>query len=101
MANGVLEKSIREKIESTYHPKHFELQNESAKHRAHAHHKNLTANGKDTTETHFRVVVVSEVFTNLSRVERSRHLHALLKDELEGGVHALSQRLLSPSEWSS
>ena len=51
--------------------------------------------------THFNVAMVSARFSGLSRVERSRLVHEALGAEFEGGLHALSLALRSPSEISS
>ncbi|MEM7402002.1 MAG: BolA family protein, partial [Pseudomonadota bacterium] len=43
--------------------------------------------------------VVSMEFENKMLVARHRILNQLLKEELEGEVHALSLNTLTPSEW--
>ena len=50
-------------------------------------------------ESHFRVTVVSGVFTGKNRVERQRMVYDLLSDEMEGGIHALSIKALTPDEY--
>jgi BolA protein len=87
---GPLEARIRAKIEAAFQPiMHFELVNES---HSHSVPKN--------SETHFKLVLVSAVFAGESRVARQRRVYEVLAEELEGGVHALTQRLLTPEEWS-
>ncbi len=54
--------------------------------------------GRKGQESHFKILMVSPSFENLSRVQRQRHIHGLLKNEFELGLHALSLRLLTPSE---
>jgi stress-induced morphogen len=83
-----IENSIREKIERLIQPHYFELENESRKHSV-----------PPNSETHFRILLVASFFENMSRVERARTMHELLSDELSGGVHALSERMFTPSEW--
>lgn len=70
-------------------PSVLEIENESDNH-----------SGPPGRETHFKVLIVSEKFESLSRVDRQRLIHDLLKEELKSGLHALSQRALTPSEWS-
>ncbi|CAH8452693.1 unnamed protein product [Schistosoma turkestanicum] len=41
-------------------------------------------------ETHFRVVIVSHYFNNLSPVKRERLVYKSVENELQAGVHALS-----------
>lgn len=82
-----LEQSIRRKLEDTFTPMSLEIVNES--------HKHSSGLG---SESHFKVLLVSEAFASLSRVQRQRKVYELLSEELNGGVHALSLRLLTPQE---
>ncbi len=50
-------------------------------------------------QTHFKVIAVSEQFTELSRVARHRLVNHLLHNEFEQGLHALSLHLFSAEEW--
>lgn len=67
---------------------HFELENESDQH-----------SGPKGRETHFKLLIVSSVFENQSRVDRQRQIFDLLKNEMQTGLHALSIRALTPQEW--
>ncbi len=88
---GPLEQTIREKIQLAFTPVHLELVNESHTHSV-----------PENSETHFKLVVVSESFEGLSRVVRQRKVYDVLQAELApGGVHALTQRALTPQEWQS
>ncbi|MGH7041205.1 MAG: BolA family protein [Acetobacteraceae bacterium] len=49
-------------------------------------------------ETHYSVLVVADAFRGLSRVERSRQVHALLAAEFAAGLHALALTLRTPEE---
>lgn len=53
------------------------------------------------SETHFKVTLVSERFAGLMRVKRHQLLYALLREELEGPVHALALHLYTPVEWTA
>ncbi len=83
-----IEQIIRQKIEAGFHPEYYELENESSKHSV-----------PPGSETHFRLLVVSDHFAGLSRIDRQRQVNSVLAAELMGGVHALSQRALTPEEW--
>lgn len=86
---GPLESSIRQKLERAFQPEYYELENES-------HMHSVPRN----SETHFRALVVAEAFQGKSRVERSRMITDLLKDEFANkGLHALAQRTFTPQEW--
>ena len=85
---GPMEIRIREKIEGQLAPVFYELVNES-------HTHSVPAN----SETHFKLLLVSDQFIGLSRLERSRLVHAILDQELKGGVHALTHKTLTPDEY--
>jgi stress-induced morphogen len=55
------------------------------------------------SETHFKVVIVSEAFaTELKTpLQRHRKVNAILADELEGPVHALSIVAKTPQQWKT
>ena len=86
---GPIEEKIHAKLTARFQPTVMEVANES-----HTH------NVPKDSETHFRVLVVSAQFANLSRVARSRLIHETLADELKNGVHALSHRSYTPDEWA-
>lgn len=48
-------------------------------------------------ESHYRVRVECAAFRGLSRIERHRLIHDILKAELAAGVHALALELSVPS----
>lgn len=76
-------------------PTQLELINDSQKHAGHTEH--LGAGGF-TGETHYRLIIVSELFTGQSRIDRQRLVMNLLKDEFNSGLHALEIKAKAPSE---
>jgi len=60
----------------------------------HAGHRSSPGTG----ESHFRVLIVSEMFAGRSRVERHRLVNESLADELKGKVHALAIKTFAPGE---
>ena len=84
---GPTESTIQTKLSEAFSPVEFRLLNESEKHSGPA------------TESHFQVFMVSEKFEGLNRVKRQQSVYAVLAEELEGPVHALSMCLLTPEEW--
>lgn len=65
----------------------------------HAHHKAME--GSLSKETHFRLVITSEAFSELkTQIARHRIVHNLLKEEMDrpGGIHALQLRTRTPEE---
>ena len=85
-----METRLREKLEHAFAPLHMELVNES---HSHSVPKN--------SETHFKLVLVSVKFEGMSRIQRQRLVHDAVSQELKDGVHALTQRTLTPSEWQA
>jgi BolA protein len=86
---------IRAKLSAAFTPQALTVSDESARHAGHAGARTLTGSGG---ETHFEVRIVSAQFEGLSRIERQRHIHAVLAAEFKGGLHALSLKALAPSE---
>jgi BolA protein len=83
---GTMAERIRAKLAAAFAPERLEVIDESERHRGHA-------GWREGGETHFKVVMRASVLEGLSRVDRSRAVHAALADELAGGVHALSLEL--------
>jgi stress-induced morphogen len=82
-----LAETIEEKLQAALLPARLVVENESHMH-----------NVPKGSETHFKVLIVSDAFTGMSRVDRQRKINGLLKDEFAAGLHALSMRALTPSE---
>ena len=78
-------------LEAAFSPLRMTIEDESHRHAGHS-------GASDAGETHYAVTLVSEKFTALKRVERSRIVHSVLKGEFEQGLHALSLSLRSPDE---
>jgi BolA family transcriptional regulator, general stress-responsive regulator len=49
-------------------------------------------------ETHFRVRIVSDAFTGMSRIARHRAITSLLDAEFAAGLHALAIEASAPGE---
>lgn len=60
----------------------------------HAGHAGAAPGG----ETHYNVLLVSEAFTGMNRVARSRAVHEALAGEFASGLHALALTLRAPAE---
>jgi BolA protein len=78
-----LGETIRAKLTAAFAPDQLEVIDESEQHRGHG-------GWREGGQTHFRVVMRSAALEGLSRVARSRAVHRVLRDELDGGVHALA-----------
>ena len=85
-----IEQQIQNKIEEALNPRHLEILNESYMH-------NVPSN----SETHFKLVIVTDQFDGKSRIERHKIINSLLALELSSDIHALSLLTLTPFEWKS
>ena len=83
---------IKSRVLGTFSPWHFELINESEKHRGH-----VGDNG--TGESHFQLIVVDDVFGQHSRVARQRLVFEVLNDLMNSKIHALSLELYTVDEY--
>jgi len=88
---GSVAARISRKLHEGLTPQSLDVRDESAKHAGHM-------GARPEGETHFDVRVVSDAFEGLSRLERQRRVNAILAEELACPVHALSLKLLAPSE---
>ena len=84
----IVQTAIEEKLRATFTPAALTVLNESHMHSV-----------PPNSETHFKVVVVSDVFADQRLVARHQAVNAALADELAGPVHALSIQAHTPEEW--
>ncbi len=82
---------IEAKLRAAFAPEHFELVDESERHRGHSGYR-------EGGESHFRLSMTSAAFAGQSRVARQRAVNAALAEELAGPVHALAMSLKAPGE---
>ena len=86
-----IEEEIKQIIEAEFNPTHLEVINESHKHAGHA--------GDDGSgQTHFKLIIVSDQFEGLSRVQQQKRVNETLISLFDRGLHALSMRLSTPSD---
>ncbi len=90
---GRLER-LRAAMQQGFAPQQLEIEDESALHAGHAGVRATGASG----ETHYAMRMVAAAFDGLSRVQRSRLVHAALAAEFDAGLHALSLTLRTPAE---
>ena len=79
---------IEQKISKALSPSHLQVINESHMH-----------NVPPGSESHFKLVVVTDTFSGVPRVRRHQTVNGILKDELAGPIHALSMETLTMEEW--
>ena len=83
--------AIEKKITEGLTPTALDIADDS---HLHAGHAGARAGG----DSHFTVTIVAESFAGKGRVERQRLANALLAEEFEAGLHALSLVTLTPEE---
>lgn len=80
---------IERKVRDGLPVAHLALENESHMHSGPA------------TDSHFKLVLVSEAFEGLRLVQRHQRVYGLLTDVLAGPVHALALHTFTPAEWAA
>jgi len=84
----MIQEVIETKLHNAFHPEHLDVRNESYMH-------NVPAG----SESHFKVIVVSNEFDSLRLIARHRKVNLVLAEELEAKIHALSIHTYTPAEW--
>ncbi|MDR0806925.1 MAG: transcriptional regulator BolA [Enterobacteriaceae bacterium] len=83
----MMQQTIEQKL-TVLSPVFLEVVNES-----HQHHVPAGS------ESHFRVVIVSEVFAGKRSVQRHQMIYQLLAQEMQQQIHALALHTYTPQEW--
>lgn len=86
--------SIEKKLKEGLSPLSLKIINQSDQHKHHVAMHGVPQTG----ETHFRIEVVSDKFDGVGLVKRHRAVFELLKEEMDGPVHALSLDTKAPGE---
>ncbi|MBP2196722.1 MULTISPECIES: transcriptional regulator BolA [Pantoea] len=84
----MIREEIEEKLRKAFDPAHLEVHDESYRH-------NVPAG----SESHFKVVIVSDCFTGQRFLARHRSIYSELTAEFAGGVHALALHTYTQKEW--
>ncbi|MRI34590.1 BolA family transcriptional regulator [Endozoicomonas sp. OPT23] len=83
-----MQEKVSDKLTSEFSPLFIQVENES-------HMHNVPPN----SETHFKVVLVSEAFQAKLPVKRHQMVYKLLSEEMQAGIHALALHTYTPTEW--
>lgn len=83
-----VEQELIDRLSSEFKPSFLSVVNES-------HMHSVPAN----SETHFKVVVVSDTYQSMRLVKRHQSVYGLLPDLLQNPIHALSMHLFTEDEW--
>ena len=83
-----MQATITSKIQDAIHPLHLEVENES-------HMHNVPAG----SESHFKILVVSDQFDGQMLIKRHRLINQILSQELTQ-IHAMALHTMTPDEWA-
>ena len=83
-----VQRSIEAKVAEALTPAYLDVMNES--------HMHSVPPG---SESHFKLVIVSDQFAGLTRVKRHQTVNGILEKELREDLHALSMETLTTEEW--
>lgn len=86
-----MSEQIEEKLRHYFSPQFIKLSDFGAEHIQHADNHHGRA--------YIELKLVSSLFSQKSRLERHKMVYAVLKDELQTAVHAMTMRLYAPEEW--
>lgn len=81
---------VTQKLQAAFSPQILELYNESYLH-----------NVPKGSESHFKAIIVSDLFAGLRPVQRQQRVYEVLSDELAGGIHAFTMQTLTEVEWKA
>ena len=84
----IVQQEIEQQLQQQLSPEHLEVLNESHQHSV-----------PPNSETHFKVILVSEAFDGKRKVARHQQVYAALATQLEGPVPALALHTYTPAEW--
>ncbi len=82
---------LEAELTRTFAPVLLRVVDDSAHHAGHA-------GAQPGGETHYSVLLVTEAFSAMNRLARSRAVHTALAEEFTGGMHALALTLRTPEE---
>lgn len=84
----IIQETIQNKLKNSLQPEFFEIFNESSMH-----------NVPPGSESHFKIVMVSDKFEGLPLIKRHQLVYKILVEEMKKGIHALAMHTLTKSEF--
>lgn len=83
-----IQSKLQQKLQEAFNPEFLKIDNES-------HMHNVPAG----SESHFKVVLVSQLFAGQMPVKRHQQVYQVLAEEMQHGVHALALHTYTSQEW--
>jgi BolA protein len=90
---GEVTDRLERKLRAAFQPELLRVIDQTNEHHGHA-------GWRESGETHFRVEITAAAFAGKSRVERQRQIYAVLAEDMNNPVHALSLLVKAPGEIS-
>lgn len=90
----MIEDELKEILEKRFAGDVVRLANQSHLHAGHS-------GSPGTGQSHFDVLIISEMFESLSRIQRHTFVNETVKPLFDKGLHALSLRLYTPKEYKN
>ncbi len=87
-------KIMHDKLEEAFSPLCLEVMDNSDQHIGHA-------GARPEGETHFHIKITAAAFSGKTRLARHRMINQVLKDDLDGPVHALAISANAPQDKQS
>ncbi len=85
----IVQTEIEAILADQFQPRLLEVVNESHMHSV-----------PPNSETHFKVVIVTDAFEGVRKVARHQKVYGALAAQLAGPVHALALHTYTPAEWT-
>jgi BolA protein len=85
---------IERKLREAFSPSTLIIEDQS---HLHVHHGNYAPGGG----SHFKIILIAEIFKGYNRLQRHQKVYGCLESELKQGVHALCLKILCPDEAES
>ncbi|QXO17949.1 MULTISPECIES: transcriptional regulator BolA [Vibrio] len=85
----MIQEVIETKLHNAFQPEYLKVINESYMH-----------NVAPGSESHFKVIVVSDSFAGQRLLARHRQVNQALMEELSNHIHALAIHTYTPQEWN-
>ena len=86
--------NIENLILKNYKPEFYSVLDVSEQHRGHQ-------NFKEDVESHFEIIIVSEKFKNLNRIERHRMVNQSLREEFLSDLHSVIIKTYTIEEYKN
>lgn len=94
-----MQSTMENRLTAAFSPEKLHVINESRLHAGHHHVVDgHVAEFDGEGETHFRIRIMARQFAGMSRIDRHRAVNAVLKDQLDAGLHALAIETAAPGE---